>query len=259
MEARFANDAASFKHLIDAVKEVVTEVNLDCTPNGIEMQAMDNSHIALVSFSLDASKAFSYYKCEKPVNFGVNVSSLQKVLKLCNNEDILTLNKSETVDKLDLMFESRTGSKISHFSVGLLDIDQEHLGIPDVEYKTYFSMSSMEFLKICKEFRELADTVKIASGKEGIKFSFQSDVSSGNITLVPNTSMDDSSLPPINIKVVENTCASFATKYMMLFSKGSFLSQVVNISLSDAFPLAIEYKFQEGRLLYYMAPKMEED
>lgn len=258
MEARFVNDATSFKLLIDAVREVVTEVVLDCSPSGIKMQAMDNSHVALVLFDLDANKAFSHYKCDSSIMFGINVSSLQKVLKLCNNEDVLTIHKNINLDKLDLLFESKSGSKVSQFSLGLLDIDQEQLGIPEVDYQTYVSMSSFEFVRICKEFKELADTLAISSDKTGITFSFNGDTTSGNVKLVPNTFDSTSPLPPVNITVNEPTSASFASKYMMLFSKGSMLSNVVNMSLSKDFPLVLEYKFQEGVLKYFMAPKLEE-
>jgi proliferating cell nuclear antigen len=259
MEARLKNDAAFFKRLIDAVKEMVTEVVLDCSENGIHMQAMDNSHIALIHFFLDASKAFSHYKCESEISIGINVVSLQKVLKLCNNEDVLTLQKNNNEDKLTLLFESPNGSKISQFCVSLLDIDQEQLGIPDVEYKTYFSMSSQELVRICRDFKDLANTVTISSdSKSGIKFSFCSDTTNGNVTLASNSSMDDDSLPPFIVKVNENTSASFSSKYLMLFTKGSLMSQVVNVSLSNDLPLSLEYTFQEGILKYFMAPKMED-
>ena len=259
MEARLKNDAAFFKRLIDAVKEMVTEVVLDCSNDGIRMQAMDNSHIALINFFLDSSKAFSHYKCNVEMSIGINVVSLQKVLKLCNNEDILTLQKSNQEDKMNLLFESPNGSKISQFCVNLIDIEQEQLGIPEVKYKTYFSMSSQELVRICKDFKELADTVTISSdSKTGIKFSFCSDTTNGNVTLSPNSSMSDDSLPPTTINVNENTSASFSSKYLMLFTKGALMSQVVSVSLSNDLPLSLEYTFQEGVLRYFMAPKMDD-
>ena len=47
--------AASLVHLpegIDAIKDLVTDVSIDATPNGISLQAMDSSHVALVSLTL---------------------------------------------------------------------------------------------------------------------------------------------------------------------------------------------------------------
>ena len=259
MEARFKNDAISFKRIIDAVKEVVTEVVFDCSSDGIHMQAMDNSHIALVFFSLFKDEAFSFYKCNKETSIGINILALQKVLKLCNNDDILTLQKQENEDKLDLLFESPNGSKMSQFCISLLNIDQESLMIPDMEYKTYFTMSSQELVRICKDFKELNDTIDISSQKNGITFSFKNETSEGKVTLVPNTSMDDDTLPSTIIKVKEPTTATFSSKYLLFFTKGCPLSSIVNISLSNDLPLTIEYKFTEGNLRYYMAPKIVEE
>ena len=258
MEARLRNDAAFFKRLIDAVKEMVNEVVLDCTQDGIKMQAMDNSHVALVHFFLNSEKTFSSYRCNVPINIGINVVALQKILKLCNNEDILTLSKNEKEDSLTLLFESPNGSKISQFSLSLLEIDQEILSIPDVEYKTYFSMSSQELLRIFRDFKDIADTITISSDcKSGIKFSFCSDTTRGTIALSHNNSMDDSS-PPTVIKVIESTSASFSSRYLMMFTKGSLMSPMVNLCLSNDLPLSIEYTFSEGTLKYFMAPKMDD-
>ncbi|CAG8723323.1 11648_t:CDS:1, partial [Scutellospora calospora] len=40
------------KRLLDSVKELVTDANFDCSETGISLQAMDNSHVALVSLLL---------------------------------------------------------------------------------------------------------------------------------------------------------------------------------------------------------------
>jgi proliferating cell nuclear antigen len=259
MEARFAHDAAPFKRLIDAIKEVVTEVLFDCTKDGICMQAMDNSHISLVSFKLDARSAFSHYTCPNGATMGINIIALQKVLKLCNNDDILTLQKNEDEDKLTLLFEDIQGSKISHFNISLMEIEQEQLGIPDVEYKTYFTIASQELLKICKDFKDLSDTIKIASGKFGIKFSFENDTSTGEVTLQPSAAMNDDSTPSLVINIKEPTSAMFSSKYLMFFTRGSSLSNTAEVCLSDDMPLVIKYIFREGTLEYFMAPKMEEE
>lgn len=255
MEARFSNDASSFKRIIDAVKDIVTEVNLDCNSNGIELQAMDSSHVALVFFRLDAGTSFSHYKCDQSHVIGINISSLQKVLKSCNNEDILTINYDSVSQKLRLLFESKNGSRISDFSISLMDIDDEKLSIPESHHKTNLTMPSQEFARICRDFKELGDVMEISSDCCGIKFSLLSDIASGNITIM-ETSMSDEQQVTINKK--ESTKASFSLKYLSLFSKGISLSPTVNIYISDDLPLLVEYIFNGGVLKYYMAPKVDD-
>lgn len=47
-EARL-EQGALLKKLLDAVKELVTDANFDCSATGFGLQAMDSSHVSLVS------------------------------------------------------------------------------------------------------------------------------------------------------------------------------------------------------------------
>jgi proliferating cell nuclear antigen len=42
----------TLKKIVEAIKDLVTDVNLDVSPQGISLQAMDTSHVALVSLFL---------------------------------------------------------------------------------------------------------------------------------------------------------------------------------------------------------------
>lgn len=39
-----------------------------------------------------------------------------------------------------------------------MDIDSEHLGIPDAEYQAIVRMPSPEFARICKDLSSIGDT-----------------------------------------------------------------------------------------------------
>ena len=42
------SDGTILKRIVEAIKELVTDVNLDVNQNGMSLQAMDSSHVALV-------------------------------------------------------------------------------------------------------------------------------------------------------------------------------------------------------------------
>ncbi|CAG8756523.1 17357_t:CDS:1, partial [Cetraspora pellucida] len=52
--------ASLFKHVIEATKELVTNVNIKFTESGINFLSMDLSHIALISVHLD-KESFEKY------------------------------------------------------------------------------------------------------------------------------------------------------------------------------------------------------
>lgn len=142
---------------MDAIKDLVQDCNFDCNDSGIALQAMDNSHVALVSMMLKA-ESFSPFRCDRNIALGINLSSLMKVLRCAQNEDILTLKAEDAPDVVNLVFESSETDRLSEYDIKLMDIDQEHLGIPDTEYSATITMPSLEFQKICRDLMALSES-----------------------------------------------------------------------------------------------------
>ncbi|KAL5669265.1 hypothetical protein ACJX0J_021486, partial [Zea mays] len=80
--------------------------------------------------------------------------------------------------------------KIADFEMKLMDIDSEHLGIPDSEYQAIVRMPSAEFMRICKDLSSIGDTVVISVTKEGVKFSTSGEIGSANIVCRQNQTID---------------------------------------------------------------------
>lgn len=123
----------------------------------MQLQAMDNSHVALVSMMLNA-EAFAPYRCDRNIALGVNLTSLTKVLRAAQNEDLLTMKAEDGPDVLNLVFENSENDRISEYDLKLMDIDQEHLGIPDTEYAATITMPSAEFRRICTDLGVMAES-----------------------------------------------------------------------------------------------------
>merc|ERR1719261_1071089 len=75
--------------------------------------------------------AFDNYRADREKVLGVSVESLSKIFKLCGNDDSVTLKAEDDADTVSFIFENRGEDKISDFSLKLLDIEAEHLGIPE--------------------------------------------------------------------------------------------------------------------------------
>lgn len=105
LEARL-NEAKLLKAVLEAIKELVSECNFDCNDSGIALQAMDNSHVALVAMML-RSDGFDPYRCDRNLPLGINLTSLNKILKCARATDITTLKANDNGDVLSLVFESK--------------------------------------------------------------------------------------------------------------------------------------------------------
>lgn len=126
------------------------------------MQAMDSSHVSLCSVKL-SSEGFDHYRCDKPINLGISFENLSKILKCAGNDDVISFTTQEDKDTLSLIFESPNGERVSDFELKLMDIDSDHLGIPDTEYKCTIRMPSAEFQRIIRDLTVLGDTCKSES------------------------------------------------------------------------------------------------
>ncbi|BGP55080.1 hypothetical protein JCM8202_004339 [Rhodotorula sphaerocarpa] len=184
LEAKL-EQAELLKKVLDAVKELVTDANFDCSDEGIKLQAMDNSHVALVSLNL-AKSGFTEYRCDRDMSLGMSLTSLQKIVKCAGNNDMVTLRADESLDVLALLFEAKKQDRVGEYEMKLMDIDAEHLGIPDTVYDAEIDLSSAEFARIIRDLKELGESVKIEVSKEGVRFSADGDIGSASVTLKPS-------------------------------------------------------------------------
>ncbi|KAF5878399.1 putative proliferating cell nuclear antigen protein [Botrytis fragariae] len=253
LEARL-EQADLLKKVVDAIKDLVQDCNFDCNDSGIALQAMDNSHVALVSMMLKA-EGFSPYRCDRNVALGVNLTSLTKVLRAAQNEDILTIKAEDAPDVLNLVFESSESDRLSEYDLKLMDIDQEHLGIPDTEYAAVINMPSSEFKRICVDLMALSESVSIEASKDGVKFSCAGDIGNGAVTLRSHSNIDKPDLN-VDIELTEPVSLTFSLKYLVNFCKAAGLSKSVKLCLSNEVPLLVEYQLAGSSYLrFYLAPK----
>ncbi|KAI9770300.1 MAG: proliferating cell nuclear antigen [Geoglossum simile] len=253
-----ASGTGSPSQEVDAIKDLVQDCNFDCNDTGIALQAMDNSHVALVSMLLKA-EAFSPYRCDRNLALGINLASLTKVLRCAQNDDILTLKAEDSPDIVGLTFESSESDRLSEYDIKLMDIDQEHLGIPETEYAATISLPSAEFQRVCRDLVALSESVSIEATKEGVKFSCVGEIGNGSVTLRSHTNVDK---PELNVEIdlSEPVALTFSLKYLVNFCKASALSSTVKLCLSNEVPLLVEYQISGSSYLrFYLAPKIGDE
>ncbi|KAF8514241.1 proliferating cell nuclear antigen [Hysterangium stoloniferum] len=181
LEARLGA-ASVLKRLLDAIKELVTDANFECNEEGLTLQAMDNSHVALVAVKLEAD-GFDQYRCDRPMPLGVNLGSLTKVLKCAKDDDMVTLKATDNGDILNLIYEAKNSDRVAEYDMKLMDIDTDALGIPDTEYEARVTMSAVEFGRICRDLSQLGESVRIEVSKEGVRFASDGEAANGNVLL----------------------------------------------------------------------------
>merc|ERR1719385_145664 len=126
---------------------------------------------------------FEQYRCDDDQCLGIQFAALNKILKCMTSKDSLSIQAQKDGDVVNFIFESMDQKRYSNFELKLNDIDQEQLGIPDTEYETIIEMPSSEFQRICRDLAAIGDTVTISVTKQGVKFSVNGDIGSGDMTI----------------------------------------------------------------------------
>ncbi|KAE9547916.1 hypothetical protein FO519_008875 [Halicephalobus sp. NKZ332] len=251
--------AALLKKIIDAIKDLVNDAPFDCSENAICLQAMDSSHVALVSLKLGID-LFEAYRCDRTINLGLNLTNVAKALKCANNEDTCILRFTDhDQDNVTFAFHDANKSKNQEITIKLMDLDNEHLGIPDQKYAATIDMLSSEFAKACRDLSQFSDSVSIAATKSGVVFSGKGETGSNVITYNGEKAAENDDAG-VTFEVSEAVNSTFSIKYMLQFAKAAGLSERVRLSLSENVPIVVEYKIEEaGYVRYYLAPKIEDE
>lgn len=105
-----------FKKVIESIKDLVTDGNIDCTEEEIAIQCMDSSHVALVAMSLSAA-AFDHFRCDRTLSLGFNSKNMSSILKMMGKDDALIMKAEDNGDCLNLMFESGKTDAIADFGM----------------------------------------------------------------------------------------------------------------------------------------------
>jgi len=257
LEAKL-QQAVLLKKVVDAMKDLCKDVNFDCSEKGLQVQSMDSSHVALVSLLLRES-AFADFKCDRPTSLGMNVDSLGKILKMCGTSDSLKLKFQDGSDTVSFQCESGEEDRFAEFELKLMQIESEHMEIPEQQYKVVARLPSAEFQKICRDLKEFGETMQMKASKEGITFSVTGDIGGGNVTLKPREA--EKPEDKVTLTVHEPVTATFALRYLVNFAKAAPLSGTVELGLGPDAPLLVKYDLENqdnGHLQFYLAPKIDE-
>jgi len=257
MEARLAQGSL-LKRSFEALKDMVTDVNLECSSDGIRLQAMDASHVSLAALCLKP-ELFESYQCPRNRTLGLSMASVSKVFKLCGNDDALVIKHEDDSDTVVFIFDSKAEDRVGDFHLKLMQIDQEHLGIPETTFAANVTMPSKQFQKMIADLSVFSDTISIEITPKALKFSVKGESGDGSVVLKQNSSAEGQ----LDIKTEEHVVLSFATRYLQMFTKATSLSDQMILRLSPQHPLNVTYPFQGdpnlGYLRFFLAPKMDDD
>ena len=237
--------ASTFKKIIDSIKDVTKETNINiCEETGWTIQAMDSSHVSLVQLSIKDS--LSEFNCVRAEVIALNMETLSKMLRLCDNDAALELSTKD--NKLNIT-SCRDARKID-FQQNLMDIEMENFDLPEMEYPISIKMPTAEFTRLVRDMKEFGDNLVVRVTKENVKFIVEGDAGSGCVTVEPSAT--------VKLEVEECLEVTLGLKFLALFSKASPLCDEMVWQFGEGMPSCTTFQIGSvDKLAFYLAPKCD--
>lgn len=242
----------AIKTLIEALKDILNDVNFRIDQNGIQILSIDPNKCAIVHLNLFANH-FEYYECQNnEFRIGINMKSLFVLLKTVGTNDVITfyMNQSDPI-RLHIVIENQEKNIKDISKLKLLDFDESEYDIPEMQFDSVIKMPSSDFQKICKDLSNIADLVTIQNKDKDFSMYVDGDIGEKEIMIREN----DSTNVEVS-KITENSfCETYQLKYLLSFAKSSNLCSSVEIYLKNEFPLVLIYLAGSlGQLKFLLTP-----
>jgi len=274
--------AAIFQH----IKLFTDHIAISCDASHMKMQCMDNAHVAILAMSLPAAW-FDVYSLtdNETVRIGFNATFLHRILSSRDKEQQIQLVYSAedsdrlmihltkpgddmsvplgsvplatTSSKKEKKVTSTTNTFDKHFELPLIDIDEECLQIPDIEYTAELAMQSSQFADIVTQLKMFGDTMEVQCSEERIALA---STSQDQGKMFVEIGIND--LTEFAIDEGADLALSFSLTYLKYFCAYSRISELVSIKFGESYPMRIGYSLgetEDANLVFHLAPKINDD
>lgn len=245
--------SSAFRVLVEALKEILTDANIELDENGLKIMAMDPTHTVLVHLKLDSNKFEKYY-CANKLTVGVSMLCLFKLIKTMNNNDTLSLYiEKDDTNRLGIRIENGEKNSVTKYKLNLMDLPEEKIDIPPASFESVLTMPSNDFQKSCRDMAQIADNMEIKSVGNQLIFSCKGEFATQD-TIIGETHTGMSFIQNSNPEEVVQ--GVFALKHLVLFTKCTNLCQQIELYLKNDYPLIIKYQVASlGNVKLCLAPK----
>jgi proliferating cell nuclear antigen len=254
----WTSKTAPLKYLSELLRDLLTEGNLECTPEGIRLMNVSPNRSVLVHLKLYADK-FEEYTCKETLTLGINMEEYFKVVKLVeNNETLRYYVTGDDKNTLAIQRYNKEEDIRNTKFIKLMDVPKENIIIPPLQYESVIVMNSGRFQKICKEIFSFSDKIEIMSVGNVLYFKAHNTNVNQEICIKPTNTASGIKYETCDNKdeIIQGV---FDLKSLVQFSKCANLSNTVKIYIKNDSPLLVECDVaQLGNVRMCLAPQDED-
>jgi proliferating cell nuclear antigen len=230
-----------FSDVIGIISELVNEVKIKVTKDGMSIVAIDPANVAMTIFVLPAP-AFSQLEVTEET-LGVNLDSLKAVLRRCSVGSSLMMKTEDNTLKLEIM------DRIKHeFTLSLIDLESKDKPVPTLEFSTKVEINSSDLGEAIEDCSIVADSCSFEADPTKFNVSARGPLNSANLTYSSDSVYIES---PYKAK------SKYSIEYLQKMIKGAKITEKVVVNFGNDYPLRLEFKAPLMELSFILAPRVE--
>jgi proliferating cell nuclear antigen len=246
-----------FLAIFQLLKNWTSHINMHFEKDRLYIQSMDKSHICLANIEIK-SKWFSEYDCTDNIKLSFDSTHFAILMNYSLKHNTIELKFENEVnpDKLyvNLLNGKENKDSFDHFfELNLIEVEEDSLGIPDVEYDVDFTIESKKLTELLSELNTIGQDLNIICNQEKLELNASGDSSK----LKVNIPIDD--LNEFSITEGEELNLSFSLNHLSKMCCSNKLGTTVELSLRDSYPMSLKYNLgDDSKVVFFIAPKIQD-
>jgi proliferating cell nuclear antigen len=242
--------AEQFVQIFQFLKLFGTNINLKMEKDHFFIQGMDSSHVSVYELNM-VNSWFDKYDIDETRVIGLNVNIFYKILNIRDDSQVIKMIFNEDTIDIELTGENKNVYD-KFFTMPMIDVDTEELGIPDNDYSLVFSMESKRFKLLIDQFSNFGEDIEFSYNEEQLKV-LSNNTTEGSMEI--NIKLDDMESCEVE-EDLEFRC-SFSLKQISYMAQFFKLTSDLHIHISEDMPFKLLYNLgDENYLRFFLAPKV---
>lgn len=234
------NDWVVLKNIFININEIIDEVVIECTFDGLKFKGIDRGHVCFFEGNLQ-NDLFEKYSLENPFLMYVDLHELVKIFKRGKSKDILLFQADEEIIKI--VFKNKNKRT---FQLTQIDMSDNMRDLPTLEYSTVFECDFDSIKNSLQDAYLYSDVLTFTCENNNLLLSCEG--ANGNYE--NECPLDN----PINV----GCSASYTVDWLSKIFNTKLSSNNFKIHMGDDYPMLIEIYSENMTMTYLLAPRLSD-
>ena len=244
--------ADNLKEFIGTVGSLVDEAKLNVNEDGMQIKAVDPSHVAMIEANLIKS-AFDSYETDV-AEMGIDVDKFKTVLAVAGKEDMVSLEKDDKLNRLVVTIGNLTRAMPLLDTSGMPDPK-----VPSLDLPAFVSVSVEEISQGLKASKSVSDHIALTTTKDSFRLVCEGD-NQNRVDLTLGKEQLEKLVSP------EETTSLFSLEYFALMVNSLPPDRILHINLGTDLPVKVDADLAiedltgaQGNVKFLLAPRIDRE